>query len=174
MTWGFAYSHLLLVVPIIWFVWWIKYSALINTAFALKWEGTRLWTGLKITHKSTYCPSLKYSLRVVLNFFEYLTNSFLRCSTACFPDEPGMNPTTSLTASNNFLMALAISLENLKIFEVSYARTDRDTHFIVSKNVFLSVISSGMRLKIRFSAADFLLSSWNASSDRFRRYSITN
>lgn len=47
------------------------------------------------------------------------------------------------------------------------------THFIVSKNVFLSVISSGMRLKIRLRAADFLLSSWNASSDRFKRYSTT-
>lgn len=44
---------------------------------------------------------------------------------------------------------------------------------IVSKNVFRSLISSGIRLKIRFNDADFLLSSWNASSVRFKRYSIT-
>uniref|UniRef100_A0A2M4C673 Putative secreted protein n=1 Tax=Anopheles marajoara TaxID=58244 RepID=A0A2M4C673_9DIPT len=117
----------------IWFVWCIRYRALTKTAFA--------------------SPSLKYSFSVVLNFLEYLTNSFFRCSTACLPEEPGMKPTTSFTASSSFLMALAIS-------------------FIVSRNVFRSAISSGIRLRIRFSAADFLFSSWNASSVRFRRYSI--
>lgn len=67
---------------------------------------------------NTHCPSLKYSLSVVLNFFEYLTNSFLRCSTACLPDDPGMKPTTSLTASKSFLMALAISLIENKRFSI--------------------------------------------------------
>lgn len=46
------------------------------------------------------------------------------------------------------------------------------THFIVSRKVFLSVISSGIRLRIRLRDADFLLSSWKASSDRLSRYSI--
>lgn len=73
-----------------WFVTWTRNNALTKTASA--------W------------PSLKYSLSVVLNFFEYFTNSFFRCSTACFPDVPGMKPTTSFTASSSFLMALAISL----------------------------------------------------------------
>lgn len=63
-----------------------------------------------LTKTASAWPSLKYSLSVVLNFFEYFTNSFFRCSTACFPDVPGMNPTTSFTASKSFLMALAISL----------------------------------------------------------------
>ncbi len=58
----------------------------------------------------THCASLKYSFNVVLNFFEYLTNSFFLCSTACFADVPGMNGAASLTASNSRLMALAISL----------------------------------------------------------------
>lgn len=47
------------------------------------------------------------------------------------------------------------------------------SYLIVSKNVFRSLISSGIRLRIRFSDADFLFSSWNASSVRFNRYSIT-
>ena len=46
------------------------------------------------------------------------------------------------------------------------------SHFMVSRNVFLSVISSGIRLKILFKEADFLLSSWNASSDLDNLYSI--
>ena len=58
----------------------------------------------------TYCPSLKYSFNVLLNRFENLTNSRLRCSKACFPVLPGMNPATSFTASSSFLIALAISL----------------------------------------------------------------
>lgn len=78
-----------------WFVTWTRNKALTKTASA--------------------CPSLKYSFNVVLNFFEYFTNSFLRCSTACFPDVPGMKPTTSFTASSSFLMALAISLLIKKI-----------------------------------------------------------
>lgn len=49
----------------------------------------------------------------------------------------------------------------------------RSIYLIVSKNVFRSLISSGIRLKIRFNDADFLLSSWNASSERFKRYSTT-
>lgn len=44
---------------------------------------------------------------------------------------------------------------------------------MVSKNVLRSLISSGIRLKIRLSDADFLFNSWNASSERFNRYSIT-
>ena len=44
------------------------------------------------------------------NFFEYFTNSRLRWSSACFPVGPGMNADTSVTQSNSFLMALAISL----------------------------------------------------------------
>lgn len=60
--------------------------------------------------QDTHCPSLKYSFRVVLNFLEYFTNSFFLCSTACLPERPGMKPTTSLTASSSFLIALAISL----------------------------------------------------------------
>jgi hypothetical protein len=99
-------------------------------------------------------PCLKYSFKVLLNLFEYLTNSLLRCSSACLPVLPGMKPFTSLTASNNLLMALAISL-------------------IVSRNVFRSLISSGIRLKIRLRAADLRFSSWKASSDLFSRYSTT-
>lgn len=125
----------------------------------------------------THCPSLKYSLSVVLNFFEYFTNSFFRCSTACLPDVPGMNATTSFTASNNFLMALAISLQNMIILNENLFLDNwiwfHWTHLIVSKNVLRSLISSGIRLKIRLSEMDFLLSSWNASSLRFKRYSLT-
>lgn len=47
------------------------------------------------------------------------------------------------------------------------------TYLMVSKNVLRSLISSGMRLKIRFNEADFLFNSWKASSVRFKRYSIT-
>lgn len=61
--------------------------------------------------RNTYCPSLKYSFSVVLNFFEYFTNSFLRCSTACLPVTPGIKFPISLTTSSSFLMALAISLK---------------------------------------------------------------
>lgn len=118
-----CYSHLFFTVIIIWFVWWMRYSALTNTALALeeRKEKSRFNKTLLDTWQSnncTHCPSLKYSFSVVLNFFEYLTNSFLRCSTACLPVDPGMNPTTSLTASNSFLMALAISLQ-LKINRIS-------------------------------------------------------
>lgn len=110
-----AYSHLFFTVIMIWFVWCIKYSALTNTALALKKKDNILNVWSIHFYSShilyvTYCPSLKYSFNVVLNFFEYFTNSFFRCSTACFPDVPGIKPTTSLTASSNFLMALAISL----------------------------------------------------------------
>lgn len=80
------------------------------------------WTRNKaLTKTASAWPSLKYSFNVVLNFFEYFTNSFLRCSTACFPDVPGMKPTTSFTASSSFLMALAISLivnDKLKVTNV--------------------------------------------------------
>lgn len=38
----------------------------------------------------TYCPSLKYSLRVLENLLEYLTNSLFLCSRANLPCEPGM------------------------------------------------------------------------------------
>lgn len=86
---------------ITWFVTWTRNNALTNTASA--------------------CPSLKYSFKVVLNFFEYLTNSFFLCSTACFPDDPGMKPTTSFTASSSFLMALAISLKQ-EFWEFIYLR----------------------------------------------------
>lgn len=132
--------------------------------------------------KATYSPSLKYSLSVVLNFFENLTNSFLRCSTDCLPEAPGIKPTTSLTASSNFLMALAISLQyaehwiSMKTKHEDSLKANHNwnkTHLMVSKNVFRSLISSGIRLKIRFNDADFLFNSWNASSDRFSRYSIT-
>lgn len=44
---------------------------------------------------------------------------------------------------------------------------------MVSKNVFLSVISSGILLNIFFKAEDFLFSSWKASSERDSRYSTT-
>lgn len=66
-----------------------------------------------LTKTASAWPSLKYSFNVVLNFFEYFTNSFFLCSTACFPEDPGMNPTTSFTASSSFLMALAISLKTI-------------------------------------------------------------
>lgn len=44
---------------------------------------------------------------------------------------------------------------------------------MVSKKVLRSVISSGILLNILFSAVDFLLSSWKASSERAERYSTT-
>jgi hypothetical protein len=47
------------------------------------------------------------------------------------------------------------------------------TYLIVSRNVFRSIISSGILLKILFSADDFLFSSWNASSDLLKRCSTT-
>lgn len=58
-------------------------------------------------------------------------------------------------------------------FHVDFNINNNCTYFIVSRKVLRSVISSGIRLKIRFKAADFLLSSWNASSVLFKRYSIT-
>lgn len=58
---------------------------------------------------TTYWPSLKYSFRVLENLLEYLTNSLFLCSKACFPG-PGVYDDTSLTASNNFFIADAISL----------------------------------------------------------------
>ena len=42
---------------------------------------------------------------------------------------------------------------------------------MVSRKVFLSVISSGILDKIRFNAADFLFNSWKGSSVRLERYS---
>ena len=45
---------------------------------------------------------------------------------------------------------------------------------MVSRNVLRSVISSGIRLRMRFRLDDFLLSSWNGSSVRLRRYSAVN
>ena len=59
---------------------------------------------------------------------------------------------TSLTASRSFLIALAISL-------------------IVSRNVFLSVISSGIRDRILLRLALFLFSSWKGYSVLLLRYS---
>uniref|UniRef100_A0A8D8R7J1 Uncharacterized protein n=1 Tax=Cacopsylla melanoneura TaxID=428564 RepID=A0A8D8R7J1_9HEMI len=66
-----------------------------------------------------------------------------------------MKPDTSFTASSSFLIADAISL-------------------IVSRKVFLSVISSGIRLRIFFNAHDFLFNSWKASSDLFSLYSTAS
>ncbi len=42
---------------------------------------------------------------------------------------------------------------------------------MVSRKVFLSVISSGMRERILLRATDFLFSSWKGSSGRLERYS---
>lgn len=140
--------------------------------------------------KNTYCPSLKYSFSVVLNFFEYLTNSFFRCSTACLPVTPGINEPISLTTSSSFFMALAISLWNHSISitgtEISaeyYRNLVEDmivpllltifTHLMVSRKVLRSLISSGMRLSITLSATDLRFSSWNGSSVRVKRYSFT-
>lgn len=81
-----------------------------NTASAL--QHTRQRSNFS-KYLPTYSPCLKYSFKVLLNLFEYLTNSLLRCSSACLPVLPGMKPFTSLTASNNLLMALAISLKKM-------------------------------------------------------------
>lgn len=152
-----ANYHRINSIKLTWFVTCTRNRALTNTASA--------W------------PSLKYSLSVVLNFFEYFTNSFFLCSTACLPGIPGIKATTSFTASRSFLMALAISLQKIKrrvyVMRINHDDHQSSTHLIVSRNVLRSVISSGIRLKIRFKAADFLFSSWNASSLRLRRYSIT-
>lgn len=138
-----------------------------------------------ISH-TTYSPSLKNSFRVLENRLENLTKSRFRCSSCCFPSEPGINPVTSFTASNSFLIALAISLQNknkercLDSFLInSWLHKLRDisqnpsAYLIVSRNVWRSVISSGIRQSIFFKAADFLFNSWKASSDRFSRYSTT-
>ncbi len=47
------------------------------------------------------------------------------------------------------------------------------THLMVSRKVFLSVISSGILDRIFFSAIDFLFSSWNGSSVRLDLYSAS-
>lgn len=126
----------------------------------------------------TYWPSLKYSLRVLLNRLLYFTNSRLRWSKACLPVSPGMKAVTSFTASRSFLIALAISLKKsisysfLLLIFVFYKKKKK-TDLIVSRNVLRSVISSGILLNIRFNEVDFRLSSWNASSERDERYSIT-
>jgi len=131
---------------------------------------------------STYCPSLKYSFRVFENRLENLTNSLFRCSRACFPLDPGMKAATSFTASRSFLIAEAISLqkEKCRVIDKNYNKHSIHHHkkinkayLIVSKKVFRSVISSGIRLRIFFNAADFLLSSWKASSERLSLYSTT-
>jgi len=44
---------------------------------------------------------------------------------------------------------------------------------MVSRKVFLSFISSGMRLRITLRATDLRLSSWKGSSVRVKRYSLT-
>ena len=44
---------------------------------------------------------------------------------------------------------------------------------MVSRKVFLSVISSGILERIFFSANDFLFSSWNGSSVRLDLYSAS-
>lgn len=48
---------------------------------------------------------------------------------------------------------------NLQMNILSLSNIVIDTYLIVSRNVFLSVISSGMRLKIFFNAVDFLFNS---------------
>lgn len=129
----------------------------------------------------SYCPSLKYSFSVLLKRLENLTNSRFRCSKACFPVVPGMNPATSFTASSSFLIALAISLKRTKWVlkhinqqpQYMSKLKQQKTYLIVSRNVFRSIISSGILLKILFSADDFLFSSWNASSDLLKRCSTT-
>lgn len=123
---------------------------------------------------NTHCPSLKYSFSVLLNLLLYFTNSLLRCSKACLPADPGMKPATSLTASNSFFIALAISLRSFKcVVRYDWEARPLSTHFIVSRKVLRSVISSGILLSIFFNDADFLFSSWNASSDLAKRYSTT-
>jgi len=115
----------------------------------------------------SYCPSLKYSFNVLLKRLENLTNSLFRCSKACLPAVPGMKPATSFTASSSFLIALAISLKrtqwvlkhtNQQPKHVSKLKQWK-TYLIVSRNVFRSIISSGILLRILFSADDFLFSS---------------
>jgi len=46
-------------------------------------------------------------------------------------------------------------------------------YLMVSRKVFLSFISSGMRLRITLRATDLRLSSWKGSSVRVKRYSLT-
>ena len=48
----------------------------------------------------------------------------------------------------------------------------RKTHLIVSRKVFLSLISSGIRARILLRATDFLFNSWKGSSVLLERYSI--
>lgn len=129
----------------------------------------------------SYCPSLKYSFSVLLKRLENLTNSLFRCSKACLPAVPGMKPATSFTASSSFLIALAISLKGTQWVLKHIIQQPKHvselqqwkTYLIVSRNVFRSIISSGILLRILFSADDFLFSSWNASSDLLKRCSTT-
>lgn len=67
---------------------------------------------------------------------------------------------------------LQISRDNVCIITHNN-KIKRRSYLIVSKNVLRSLISSGIRLKIRLSEADFLFNSWKASSERFKRYSTT-
>ena len=63
-----------------------------------------------------------------------------------------------------------ILLEGLlcKVFNISADLA----YLIVSKNVFRSLISSGMRARIRLRATDFLFNSWKGSSVRLDLYSM--
>lgn len=68
--------------------------------------------------------------------------------------------------NNIILSKIAFITKKIKLGETK-------THLIVSRKVFRSVISSGIRLKILLRDADFLLSSWKASSLLLSLYSIT-
>lgn len=64
---GLVYSDLLLTVYNIWFVWWIKYKALTNTAFALKKKEFKLKLILKnynLENDWKYEYQLTYSINL--------------------------------------------------------------------------------------------------------------
>jgi len=52
---------------------------------------------------------------------ENFTNSLFLCSKACLAAGPGRYDATSLTASSNFLIALAISLKKKKYYKLIIA-----------------------------------------------------
>lgn len=114
---------------------------------------------INVLHR-TYSPSRKNSFSVLENRLENLTKSRFRCSSCCFPSEPGINPVTSFTASNSFLIALAISLRNKERCLVSFL-----IYCWLQQLIHRTLNNLLNRFKKRLTVSDFI---WNSTKYLFQ------
>ena len=101
---------------------------------------------------------------MLLNCFEYLTNSLFLMSSICLISDDCIDSNRLLTASSFFLMAAAISLAIRYVSRFKRLRStlSPSSYLMVSRNALRSFISSGMRLSMSLSCLARVLSSLNS------------